>query len=63
MSRKFYDIPVGSKFKLVATGEEYVKVNEERISCCKIKLNAKKVATNEDVVLRPMDDVELIDAN
>jgi hypothetical protein len=43
-------------------GEEYQKVKEERISCCKIKLNAYKLMEDGEkkpVVIQPKQEVSL----
>ena len=59
---RFYEIPLDVKFRLVsdAKKEELKKVKEERISCCKVKHNAVKIASNEYVVIKPMEEVEVI---
>lgn len=55
---KFHEIAVGDKFK--ANNQEYVKIPEVRISCCKIKENCEIIASGEKRVLKPLDEVEKI---
>lgn len=57
---KFYEIPVDSTFTVDDSSEQYIKVKEERISCCKVKCNAKKVSDNSEVVFKPMQSVEVV---
>jgi hypothetical protein len=57
---KFYEIPLESKFKILSNNEECKKIKEERISCCKVKHNAIRLSTNENIVVKPMEEVELI---
>ena len=55
---KFHEVAVGDKFKF--NNQEYVKVPEIRVSCCKISCNAEIVGTAEKAVLKPLDEVEKI---
>lgn len=55
---RFHDVKVGEKFKF--NNEEYTKVPEVKISCCKIKHNCEKTDGSK-VVLKPLDDVEKIE--
>lgn len=57
---KFYELPVDSKFTVDDSTEQYIKVKEERVSCCKVRCNAKKVSDNSEVVFKPMQAVELV---
>ena len=57
---KFYEVPLESTFRIIATNEQCKKIKEERISCCKIKHNATKLNTNENIVIKPMEEVEII---
>lgn len=57
---KFYEVGVGTDFKTPNDNTVYTKVQEERISCCKVKLNAINKTTNESIVFKPMDDVEVV---
>jgi len=55
---KFFELKVGDKFNLNNDEQLYVKVKEEKLTCCKIKLNAKKVGSpNEDIIIKPLQDV------
>lgn len=55
---RFHELAVGEKFKF--NNQEYVKIPEIRISCCKIKENAQCVANSTKAVLKPMDEVEKV---
>ena len=55
---KFHELSVGEKFKFNI--QEFTKVPEERISCCKIKFNCQNCGTGDRVVLNPLDDVEKV---
>jgi len=55
---KFHELAVGEKFKF--NNNEFVKVTEERISCCKIRCNAQNAATGEKIVFKPLDEVEKV---
>lgn len=59
---KFYEIPVGTKFTVQDhQNTVFSKVKEERISCCKVKVNALNESTQEQIVFKPMQDVEVVD--
>ena len=55
---KFHEVAVGEIFKF--NNQEYVKIPEVRISCCKIQQNAELLGSAEKVVLKPLDEVEKI---
>lgn len=55
---KFHELPVGERFTF--NNKEYVKIEEVRISCCKIKENCREVLTGNTFVLKPMDEVEKV---
>lgn len=55
---KFHELAVGEKFKF--NNQEYRKIQEIRISCCKIKENCELVANGQKSVLKPLDDIEKI---
>lgn len=57
---KFHELAVGEKFKF--NDAEFTKIPEERVSCCKIKWNCENVSTGEKIVLKPLDQVEKIEA-
>ena len=53
---KFFELAIGDRFTI--DEDEYVKVKEEKLTCCKIKLNAKKMTNGvHDVVIKPLQDV------
>jgi hypothetical protein len=56
---KFFELAIGDKFKY----EDiiYIKVKEERISCCKVGKNAIIYGDDSSsVVIKPLSDVEKI---
>jgi hypothetical protein len=55
---KFFEVAVGSKFKF--NNQEYTKVNEVKLNCCKVKYNAELSGSGEKVTLKPLDEVEVI---
>lgn len=57
---KFYEIGVGTNFKIADDPNVYTKVKEERITCCKVKVNAVQQDNNEEKVFKPMQEVEVI---
>lgn len=58
---KFHELEVGQKFTF--NNQEYVKIPEVKVSCCKVKHNCEITQTNEKVVLKPLDEVEKIENN
>lgn len=54
----FHEISVGQKFSV--DGVQYEKVQEERISCCKIKRNAIKLDDNTGAVIGARQSIDLI---
>jgi pyruvate carboxylase len=58
---KFYQLGVGDRFKF--NDQEYVKVQEVKANCCKIKENCKVVGSGEKAVLKPLDEVEKVSGN
>jgi len=58
---KFHELAVGEYFKF--NNQEFLKVPEERISCCKVKCNCQNTSTSERVVLKPLDEVEKVVKN
>jgi hypothetical protein len=55
---RFHELAVGDKFKF--QDQEYVKIPEIKVSCCKIKENAQCVANSAKSVIKPMDEVEKV---
>lgn len=55
---QFHELAVGDKFKF--QNNEYEKVPEVRISCCKIKCNAKSLPDGSEVVIHPKETIEKI---
>lgn len=56
MNKLFKDLTVGEKFLYV--NETYTKVEDDRVSCCKV-LNALKETTNEKVMITPLQEVQV----
>lgn len=58
---KFKDLAVGDIFVKQDQAAQYKKVPEQRISCCKIKVNAIRQTDNAQIVFRPLDEVVKIE--
>lgn len=56
MNKVFKDLNVGEKFSY--NNEIYTKVEDERVSCCKV-LNAVKETNNEKVMITPLQEVQV----
>lgn len=56
---QFHEVEVGKRFKVNET--EYLKIPEERISCCKIGANALLVAEHKKVVIQPKEEVQVVE--
>lgn len=54
---QFNELSVGQKFKI--NGVEYEKTNPQKVSCCKT-LNAVNTGNNEKVMIKPIQEVELV---
>lgn len=54
---QFKDLNNGDVFIKQGKSAEYTKVPEQRISCCKVKCNAKRNTDNAEIVFRPLDEV------
>lgn len=59
MPVQFKDIEVGVKF--TRNGDTFVKIPEEPVNCC-TKLNAKRVDTDDKIMVLPLDEVEVVNA-
>ena len=59
MKKLFQDIKVGQRF--VYNSNEYLKVTEIRVTCCKIESNAIKLKNNEKILFEYKAEVESID--
>lgn len=57
---KFHELAVGDKFRF--NNEDYVKLQEVKASCCRVKYNCELSATQAKVVLQPLDEVEKIES-
>lgn len=58
---QFKDLRINDVFIKSGEDTQYTKVPEIRISCCKIKCNAKNITNNADAVFRPLDEVTKIE--
>lgn len=56
---KFNEVEVGKRFMLKDV--EYLKIPEERISCCKIGANALLVSEHKKVVITPKEEVQVVE--
>lgn len=59
---KFYEIGVGTDFTVDDNPTVYTKVKEERISCCKVKVNAIQKDNSENQVFKPMTEVKVVNS-
>lgn len=55
---EFFKVKVGQGFKF--NNEEYIKIQEVKVNCCKVKENCQIVNTGEKRVLKPLDNVETL---
>jgi hypothetical protein len=55
---KFHELAVGDKFKF--NNQEYIKTQEVRLNCCKIKENCQVVSSGAKAALKPLDEVEKV---
>jgi hypothetical protein len=60
MIMKFHELTIGAKFTI--DNIEYIRIADERISCCKV-LNAQKTENNEKVQIVPITDVNVVNNN
>jgi len=58
---KFKDLRVTEKFYKQGSNTEYEKVPERRVSCCKVKCNAKTLHEGKEIVFKPLDEVTKIE--
>jgi hypothetical protein len=58
---KFKDVKLNDVFVKQGQNEQFKKVAEQRVSCCKIKCNAKSITSQKDAVFRPLDEVTKIE--
>jgi len=56
---RFVDIAVGTKFTFEE--KEYVKIKDERITCCKVNNAALASDTNKKTMIIPVSDVNVIE--
>lgn len=56
---KFNEVEIGKRFKLKDV--EYLKIPEERISCCKIGANALLVSEHKKVVITAKEEVQVVE--
>lgn len=58
-TKKFMDLSVGDRFK---SGDvEYVKIPDERVSCCTVYNAAKADETSTKIQVLPLTEVEVND--
>ena len=55
---QFFEVPVGQRFNFESV--EYLKIPEEKVSCCKIGANALVLSEHTKVVIDAKAEVELI---
>lgn len=54
----FHDLAIGQAF--LYKGEKCIKVQPQKISCCKLKRNAATVKGDKDVIVPENQKVELV---
>jgi hypothetical protein len=57
--KKFIDVQIGDKFTL--NGIEYIKIPDERISCCHVNNASQANDTNTKIQVIPITEVEIND--
>lgn len=57
--KKFIDVQIGQKFTL--NGIEYVKIPDERVSCCHVNNASQVNDTNTKIQVIPITEVEIND--
>lgn len=55
---KFHELAVGDRFRV--GNQEFEKIPEVRVSCCKIKENAKSIVSGNTEVFAPLDEVDKV---
>ena len=61
MIKKFMDLSTGTKFSKPEDSQTiYVKIDEERISCCKV-LNAVNANNSEKIQVLPLTEVNVVE--
>jgi hypothetical protein len=55
----FVDIPEGKRFK--HKNEEYLRIRDVKVSCCKITANAIRLTDNEQVLFKHKTEIGDID--
>lgn len=58
MEQMMNDVPVGTNFSY--NNENYVKIADERVNCCKV-YNAMKIDSSEKVMIIPAEKVTVQD--
>lgn len=53
---KFNELAVGENFKF--NNSLYKKIQDVKVSCCKIKANCEDLNTREQILVKPLDEVE-----
>lgn len=56
---KFNELAVNEKFKF--NNAIYRKIPDIRVSCCKIKANCENINTKEQILIKPLDEVEKLE--
>tara|TARA_R110000868_G_scaffold34051_4_gene123162 strand:- start:871 stop:1071 length:201 start_codon:yes stop_codon:yes gene_type:complete len=60
---QFHQIPVGSKFKRDGGENDssvYIKIQDERINCCKVNNAALAADLNQKTMIKPINDVLVV---
>lgn len=56
---RFVDIGVGTKFSF--EGKEYIKIKDERITCCKVNNAVLATDTNNKTMIIPVSEVTVVE--
>lgn len=56
---RFVDIPVGTKFTFESN--TYVKIQDERINCCKVNNATLASDPNQKLMIKPISDVQVVE--
>ena len=56
---RFVDIAIGTKFSF--EGNDYIKIKDERITCCKVNNAVLAADTNQKTMIVPVSEVTVVE--
>lgn len=56
---KFNELSIDDKFKF--NNSIYKRIPDIKASCCKIKANCENINTKEQILIKPLDEVEKLE--